>query len=53
VGFVRDRGVKGDRAIDTVKTSVAAIVVLVELGFFDHVATGYLLVKQSRLEREV
>ena len=41
VGLVLDGGVKGDRAVDTVKASVAATVVLVQLGFFDHVAAGY------------
>lgn len=41
MGLVLGGGVKGDRAIDTVKTSVAATVVLVQLGFFDYVAAGY------------
>lgn len=41
MGLVLGGGVKGDRAIDTVKTSVAATVVLIQLGFFDYVAAGY------------
>jgi hypothetical protein len=41
MGLVLGGGVKGDRTVDTVKASVAATVVLVQLGFFDHVAAGY------------
>lgn len=32
---------KCDGAIDAVKASVAATVVLVQLGLFDHVTAGY------------
>lgn len=41
MGLELGGGVKCDRAVDTIKASVAASMVLVQLGFFDHVAAGY------------